>query len=246
MKLGGIFLEREPFYIIAHRGYAPKSIHENTLEAFDEAVRFQASMIETDIRILKDGTLVCAHDSTWQGILLKDMTYDEWTEKTFTKEGWRPPTLKEVLKRYQHTVPLNLEIKDVGIEEKVLMELEGYQGKELWISSFEDDVIRRMKELNNGVKTALVVGRSVLKKRPKHLSYWDDYFPERRLRLAKADAVCPHYLLVNQSFVERMKKESYPIYAWTVNQLERMKKLKSYGINGLFTDQLTTAMKILQ
>lgn len=244
--MGGVFLEKKQFYIIAHRGYAPRSIHENTMEAFDKAVSCHASMIETDIRVLKDGTLVCVHDRTWNGLALQEMTYDEWVEKTMEKEGFRPPILKEVLAHYHDVIPLNLEIKDKGIEEKVLKEVEAFPAKELWLSSFEDEVIRRIKELNANIKTALVVGRSVLKKRPKGTSYWDDYFPEKRLYNTQADGICPHYLLVNPSFVQRMKKEGYPIFAWTVNQVERMKKMKELGIDGLFTDKLTTAIQTLR
>ena len=47
--------------IFAHRGasaYAP----ENTLEAFDLAVKMGADGVELDVHMTKDGELVVAHD----------------------------------------------------------------------------------------------------------------------------------------------------------------------------------------
>ena len=47
----------------AHRGasgYAP----ENTLEAFEMAVKQQADGVELDVQLTKDGELVVLHDET--------------------------------------------------------------------------------------------------------------------------------------------------------------------------------------
>ena len=50
-------------HIMAHRGasgYAP----ENTLEAFELAVRMGAYGVELDVHLTKDGEIVVAHDET--------------------------------------------------------------------------------------------------------------------------------------------------------------------------------------
>lgn len=49
--------------VFAHRGasgYAP----ENTLDAFEEAVRMGADGVELDVHICRTGELVVAHDET--------------------------------------------------------------------------------------------------------------------------------------------------------------------------------------
>lgn len=49
--------------IIAHRGYS--SLYpDNSLEGFEKAAAIGASMIETDIREARDGSLICSHDKT--------------------------------------------------------------------------------------------------------------------------------------------------------------------------------------
>lgn len=50
-------------YVAAHRGY-PARYPENTLPSFEAAARLGVDQIETDVRITKDGELVCIHDTT--------------------------------------------------------------------------------------------------------------------------------------------------------------------------------------
>jgi len=50
-------------YVAAHRGWSEK-YPENTMTAFRKAIEIGVDQIETDIRITKDGELVCIHDET--------------------------------------------------------------------------------------------------------------------------------------------------------------------------------------
>ena len=47
--------------VIAHRGFS-NNYPENTMIAFEKAIEIGAKCIETDVTILKDGTLVLFHD----------------------------------------------------------------------------------------------------------------------------------------------------------------------------------------
>ena len=49
--------------VCAHRG-ASDTHPENTIEAFREAIRLGAQMIEFDVALSRDGKLVLMHDST--------------------------------------------------------------------------------------------------------------------------------------------------------------------------------------
>jgi glycerophosphoryl diester phosphodiesterase len=48
-------------YVIAHRGGSMEN-PENTLQAFQHAVKIGAHMIETDVRMSRDGVIIVAHD----------------------------------------------------------------------------------------------------------------------------------------------------------------------------------------
>lgn len=50
-------------WVIAHRG-ASSDVAEHTLEAYSEAIRLGADGVECDVRLTRDGHLVCVHDRT--------------------------------------------------------------------------------------------------------------------------------------------------------------------------------------
>ena len=54
---------KDNIYVAAHRGWS--TIYpENTLLAFKKAIEIGVDQIETDVRITRDGELVCIHDAT--------------------------------------------------------------------------------------------------------------------------------------------------------------------------------------
>lgn len=84
-------------YIIAHRGasgYAP----ENTIAAFDLAVKMNADMIELDVQLTKDRQIVVIHDDrvdrTTNGSgFVKDFTLEELQNSM--QEAGTVPLFKE-------------------------------------------------------------------------------------------------------------------------------------------------------
>ena len=93
-------------FLIAHRG-CQSLAPENTLASFVCAARLGLDAIETDVRLTKDGKMVCVHDASLKrmfGIKKKvsDMTADELREfvptngnciSAWPKEMLRIPTL---------------------------------------------------------------------------------------------------------------------------------------------------------
>lgn len=107
--------------ICAHRGGA--ATHpENTLPAFQEAVRLGAHMIEFDIAITRDGVPVLMHDATVNRTTdgkgkvneltlaeLKRLDAGVWKHARFA--GTRVPTLEEALAGMPRNVWLNVDFK---------------------------------------------------------------------------------------------------------------------------------------
>src|SRR5437588_6920301 len=82
-------VSRHPF-VVAHRG-ASGSLPEHTLAAYDLALREGADGVECDVRLTRDGHLVCVHDrrldrtSTGAGLVstmtlakLRELEYGAW------------------------------------------------------------------------------------------------------------------------------------------------------------------------
>ena len=69
--------------LAAHRGDRKKH-HENTMPAFEAALRFGADMIETDVHMTSDGHLVLIHEKPKAYLSLTSFR-DEIHKKTATK-----------------------------------------------------------------------------------------------------------------------------------------------------------------
>lgn len=107
--------------ICAHRG-ANETHPENTIAAFEEAVRLGAQMVEFDVRMTKDNRLVVIHDAsvdrttngtgsvadlTWAEI--KKLDAGSWKAKEF--KGEKISLLKTVLASFPKNVWLNVHLK---------------------------------------------------------------------------------------------------------------------------------------
>lgn len=122
---------------IAHRGLFDKTHPENSLSAFDEAIK-AGYPIAIDVRLLSDGTIVVFGDEC-----LSRMTNNDGYLKFLKKSDLeilrlngtkdKVPTLEEVLNFVEGRVPLLIEIKNdskVGTLEKGVIDLlKDYKGK---------------------------------------------------------------------------------------------------------------------
>ena len=115
--------------LCAHRGV--NSTHpENTIPAFEEAIRLKAQQIEFDVDQTKDGRLVIMHDATVDRTTdgtgrVRDLTFEQiraldagsWKDAKFA--GTKVPTLEETLEIMPHDIWLNVHLK--GNREAALM-----------------------------------------------------------------------------------------------------------------------------
>ncbi len=82
--------------VVAHRG-ASADLAEHTLAAYELALRHGADALECDVRLTRDGHLVCVHDrrvdrtSTGRGVV-SEMTLQGLTELDFASWYDRCPT----------------------------------------------------------------------------------------------------------------------------------------------------------
>ncbi|WP_018921819.1 glycerophosphodiester phosphodiesterase [Salsuginibacillus kocurii] len=230
--------------LIAHRGVANQT-RENTMQAFREAVVRGADSIETDVRQLGDGTLVCFHNRKWRRIPLRQLDYQSFIEET-EELGWAPPTLEELLDYAKGRVHINLELKERGIEADVVTCISKFGlNQQVLVSSFHDAVIEKIKELDESIPTGLLLGKSLFQHKFRFTAYISDLFPERRIKKVQADVVCPHFRLIRFQFVRRMHAIGCPVHVWTVNDLKRIKRLVKKHADGIMTDQIHGASEML-
>ena len=90
--------------IIAHRGYhdLKEGIPENSILAFKKAIRYKY-VIELDVHILKDNTLVVFHDDNLKRVCgvdknIDECTFDEIKDLKLFNTTCKIPLFKDVLK----------------------------------------------------------------------------------------------------------------------------------------------------
>ncbi|EGG14212.1 hypothetical protein DFA_11981 [Cavenderia fasciculata] len=130
--------------IMAHRG-SRYIVPENTILAFQTALDLGTDVIETDVRLSKDGHLVIFHDKLLDRVTningdVEDHTLaelracdagyrfspDNGTSTPFRGRGLKVPTMREVFETLPTTTSLNIEIKedDIKVAESLWRELE--------------------------------------------------------------------------------------------------------------------------
>lgn len=123
MRLLGLFLlaaalcAQQKIVVIAHRGEHLRN-PENTLPAFEEAIRLGADFIEVDVRTTADGKLVLMHDDT-----VDRRTNGKGAVKLLTLEqiraldagaGTRVPTFDEALGLARGRIGVYVDVKEAA------------------------------------------------------------------------------------------------------------------------------------
>lgn len=224
--------------VIAHRG-ASGERPENTLPAYRLAIEQRADMIEIDLHATRDGAIVVAHDAELarlggrgeigQASLAEVRALD-------AGGGLRVPILDEVLDAFGGRISLNLEIKSgertgpyAGIEEASLAAVEGRGLLESTVfSSFHDSVLRELRRLSSSVRIAVLASpREPREPLARTL---------RRAEAVDAEAVNPHFTLVDEAMVGAAHGEGLAVYAYTADAEPELERLLALGVDGIFTN----------
>lgn len=148
--------------VAAHRG-ASRVAPENTLAAFDMAIKLGATALELDVQMTADEEIVVIHDWTLhrttngQGRVsekslaeLRSLDAGSWFSGTFA--GERIPLLDEVLSLAKGRAFVNVELKpnaltDVGLERRVVDIIRSHQMQaDTLCMSFDHVSIQRLKQ----------------------------------------------------------------------------------------------------
>ncbi|MEM2201774.1 MAG: glycerophosphodiester phosphodiesterase [Ignisphaera sp.] len=217
---------RNNLLIIAHRGasaYEP----ENTLTAFRRAVAMGTDAVEFDVRRSKDGVPVVVHDEDLKRIAgvdkrVSDLTLEELKKiKVLGREFI--PTLDEVLSEFGNKIPLFVEVKDEGIEDKITESIKVYGVYDnVLIISFNYNVLAKIKETLSRIDVGLLTYRYPL--------------PLSEAVKLKAFALLPRYNIVNPRTVKELHAKNLKVYTWTINDASIALKVISYGVDGFATD----------
>ena len=218
--------------IIGHRG-AMGYETENTLASVQKALDLGVDMIEIDVFQIRSGEIVVFHDERVDRLANSGGPIEDYffldLKKLVLKGGHSIPTIQEVIKLVDGRVALNIELKGKGTADNISkvvnfsVERRGWTADQFIVSSFDWDELRDYRKYNPTGRIAVLTEGD----------------PLEALAVAGelgAEAINPHYTQLNAENVSRIHQEGFKVYTWTVNDPAEFQKLKSIGVDGVFSD----------
>lgn len=241
--------------VIAHRGGAGEWPQE-TLFAFERALKAGVDVIELDVRQTKDGEIVLMHnasvDDTTDGEgRVEDLTLAEikqldaaakWSPKE-DFQGITVPTLKEVFEAFPNA-RMNIEIKqkESSLVEKFcdLIGKHNMTDKVLVASGWNSVLHEFRKRCPDVATSASVLQIAEFQALSKVLDW--DYRPDTDALQWHSEFLVP---IITKDFVDKARELNLKVHAWTVNKPEEMQRMIELGVDGIITDHPTTLLKLL-
>ncbi len=231
---------------IGHRGAAGDA-PENTLPAFELALRQGADGIELDVHLSADGVPVVIHDSrlerTTSGIgpvsqevlaSLRRLDAGSWFNRRYPSRarpryaGQKIPLLAEVLAWVRARKCLAfVEIKQgrrvyPGIEEKVLAEIDRAAVAQFTtVISFHLPTLRRLRQMDSRIPLGIDFTRPIL--------------AIRRARSLQAQSVLPHWAFASRRFIARAHRAGICVLVWDLDEPQWMHRKILDGVDGVIT-----------
>ncbi|MGB0429977.1 MAG: glycerophosphodiester phosphodiesterase [Bacteroidia bacterium] len=249
--------ENDAPMVIAHGG-AKALFPENTMVAFDGAVKIGIDVLEMDVSLTKDSILVCHHDETidrmsnGEGKVI-DYTFTDLKafnfgfsfedingNKPYENEKVEITALEDVMLKYNQ-YPMVIEIKNSGDAGKkaadILMNLiiTHLTKSSVIIASFSDEIIDYINDKEQGflVSTAESEARKMVITTKSGMGIF--YKPKAMaLQLPIESAGLD---LTKKRVIKNAHKRNMAIHYWTINDKENMKLLIENGADGLITDR---------
>ena len=228
--------------IFAHRG-ASRVAPQNTLPAFEAAIRSGADGVELDVQYSCDGHLVVIHDLTLEALTngigrvtaqplstLRSLDAGSHFGPEFA--GTRIPLLGEVLDLLRGELLVNVELKSadtasagIGADVVAAVRANG-MADQVVISSFNPFALRRAKKAGPEIECAFLVAHD--------LPGWMRWGLTRRY--SRADGIHPEAVMVDAPYVAWASRVGLPLRVWTVNDEPEMRRMVALGVDAVITD----------
>ena len=226
--------------IIGHRG-ARGEAPENTLGGFQYIQDLGIRAVEFDVRQLKDRALIVMHDDQFMRTTGQDkylyecssqelepynhaVTWSEWNKVEPT------PLLEQTLKIIHNFDHIEVEVKAVKTQEDAEMltesleqQLQGFEQVAV-ITSFDPKIHLALQQRKSRFKRGLLVETNMKLKAI-----------EQALELGCCQIGWMNQL-ATQEMILASQQAQLAISVWTVNDIDRAKQLRDFGIHGLITD----------
>ena len=229
---------------IAHRANA-LGAPENSIAALENSITVGADMVEIDVQMTADGTVVVLHDADLMRVAgdprrIRDVTYDDISDLLLITDQDLPedkigiPTLQQYLSGSRDQIKLLIELKYYGFypelaEETIRVVRENQMEDQVLFMSLSMAAVQQVKEIAPyvamGYTSAAAAGD---------------------LGRLPVDFLAIFHQNITPQLISDYSERGRPIYAWTVNRAEEMIGAIERGADGLITDEPVLAGAIIE
>jgi glycerophosphoryl diester phosphodiesterase len=223
----------------AHRG-ARAHAPENTIEAFELALRLGATGLESDAWITADGAVVLDHDGV-VGSLLRGRRRKSIRSLSRAELPAHIPTLDELYEACGTGYELSLDVKDADAAPAVLA-VARTAGREavarLWLCHPDVDVVSRWRDVDTDVHLVDSTRLDRIKEGPER----------RAATLAERgiDAVNMHHSDWSGGLVALFHRFDRMAFGWDAQHERIIAELTGMGIDGIFSDHVDRLMDTIR
>jgi len=258
------FLEN-PAVVLAHRGDSVR-FPENTMVAFESAVKMGVDLIETDVHITADGEVIIWHDETLERtagikgaipslsldkVMQADAGYlfsvDGGKSFPFRGKGIRVVLLEELLKKLPN-MRFNIDLKDkssllVNRYAEILRSTGAVD--RVCTASFHTSNLKLFRKLLPDGATSFtqreVIATLLLVKTGLIIfkrRFKGDLFqgPDRQGKITVA----------SKRLATALKKRGVGVNIWTINDAPTMHRMLDLGVEGIFTDNPALLLDVVK
>lgn len=219
--------------VIAHRGASAYEV-ENSLAAFQAARRMGADGVELDVHFTADGQPVVHHDPVAGPFAIFRTTLAELSRHRLAN-GEAIPTLAQVLTLMGHDTEVFVELKALDPRDDVHLLRVLEQGPALQryhVHSFDHRIVRRLRDQHPALDTGVLSASYPLR-------------PVAPLKDAGATTLWQQETLLDAELLEQAHRGGARVFAWTVDDPDRMRTLLSLGVDALCTNRPDVARQVV-
>lgn len=215
---------------VGHRGagaYCP----DNTVASFQRALTNGVDMIETDVRVSRDGHLVLAHDPDLgpPDHRLPVATTD-WAElqRLDLGDGERPLVLEDLFAVARGQCALMIDLKGEGFEEPLVRAIQtsGFAMPEIIVPGGSALSRGRIRAFDPAIPLSLSLGHE-----------WNDRITPEFIASIDTDAVTWNHHLISAERVAALQARGLTVYTWTVDTPERVRFVYEAGVDGIISNR---------
>jgi glycerophosphoryl diester phosphodiesterase len=229
----------------AHRGGASEA-PENTMPAFEHAVRLGYRYVETDVHLTADGVLLAFHDDVLDRVTDRSGTIAElpWSVVREAKvDGREPiPRFKELLGTWPE-LRVNIDPKHDGAVDALIDVLRRAGATDrVCVGAFSDARIARVRDALPGVCTSLgPIGALQLGQAAQ-----GEAVPELPDPCAQLPTHFGESEVVTAPLLAAAHERGMQVHVWTIDDRNEMERLLDLGVDGIMTDRPAVLREVLE